>query len=370
MERDGNGIGGRMTSLLQYERARSALAEATRVDEVLSIHDEVEHIKLYSKQINDRALMTEATAFQMRVEHKLGLVLAAARESGQIVTGRPKKGGENTPFPRVTLEEVGVDKNLAKRAREMGSISESALEVMIEGVRDRIASGRAKIIDAPRAHGAGRVQNAQDLDYSPTPPWATRAFVERVLRHLQWEKRCKFQTAWEPACGEGHIAEVLREYFRDVLATDIHEYGYGDDSVDFLQARPSCSYDWIITNPPFEDRVLKFMKQSLALAGTGVAMFLQLRYLEGLGRYEAIYRDYPPSLVAYFVERVPLVMGRWDPEASTTTAFMWLVWIKGMPPQAPFWIPPGCKDQLSKPDDVKRFTASPVIKIERKEEAA
>ncbi len=216
--------------------------------------------------------------------------------------------------------------------------------------------------EAPAAHMAGRVQPPGDLDYSPTPPWATRALVERVLRHAGREGHCKFQSAWEPACGEGHMAEVLREYFRNVKATDIHERGgYPDELLDFLDHPPAVgTFDWIITNPPFEDRVLKFMDRALDLAGTGVAMFLQLRYLEGINRYEKIYRDRPPTIVAPFVERVPLVMGRYDPEASTTTAFMWLVWLKGAAPQAPFWIPPGCKAELTRPDDAKRFTQNPV----------
>jgi hypothetical protein len=349
-----------MTSLIQYERARAALAEATRVDEVLSIRDEVEHLKLYAKQINDRALLVDATDFQLRTERKLGIVLAAAREAGQIADGRPKKGVENNPIPRVTLSEAGIDKNLANRARQTSAISELAFEAMVSHARERIISGRAKIIDAPRPNEAGRVQPPGDLDYSPTPPWATRALIEHVFVHLARRGHCKFQKVWEPACGEGHIAEVLGEYFQHVYASDLHPWGYGDIG-DFLTEHLE-EFDWIITNPPFEDRVIKFIAHALDLAGTGVAMFLQLRYLEGIGRYEQIFRDRPPTIIAPFVERVPLVMGRYDPQASTTTAFMWLVWIKGAPPQAPFWIPPGSCKALTKPDDKRRFTTNPVTR--------
>lgn len=222
--------------------------------------------------------------------------------------------------------------------------------------------------EAPAAHMAGRVHPAGDFDFSPTPPWATRALIERVLRHAEREKVCKYQTAWEPACGEGHMAEVLREYFPKVVATDIDpKRGYADHVGDFLDPRNVLvpAADWIITNPPFGDNVLPFMKRALDLAGTGVAMFLQLRYLEGVERYEELYRDWPPTIVAPFVERVPLLMGQYDPKASTTTAFMWLVWLKYAQPKAPFWIPPGCKDALTKPDDKERFTQSPVAKRER-----
>ena len=32
----------------------------------------------------------------------------------------------------------------------------------------------------------------------------------------------------EPACGRGFMAEVLKEYFLKVDASDIHDYGYGE----------------------------------------------------------------------------------------------------------------------------------------------
>jgi hypothetical protein len=41
---------------------------------------------------------------------------------------------------------------------------------------------------------------------------------------------------WEPACGEGHMAEPLREYCDDIIASDLHDYGYGEAGIDFLKA--------------------------------------------------------------------------------------------------------------------------------------
>lgn len=261
------------------------------------------------------------------------------------------------------IERAAGGEEVSAKA-EVQSLVAAGIEAARPSESDHIVDA-TEMVDAPAAHMAGRVTPAGDLDYSPTPPWATRALVERVLRSAGREAQCKWQTAWEPACGEGHMAEVLREYFREVWATDINaRKGYPDCVGGFLPedgiGSLSGHFDWIITNPPFEDRVLKFMDRALDLAGYGVAMFLQLRYLEGIGRYERIYKDRPPTIVAPFVERVPLVMGRYDPEASTTTAFMWLVWLKGAAPQAPIWIPPGCKAALARPDDAARFTQSPV----------
>ena len=45
----------------------------------------------------------------------------------------------------------------------------------------------------------------RQLDYFPTPPWAARAGAE-LIRFVDPEAR----TIWEPACGDGHMAAVLR----------------------------------------------------------------------------------------------------------------------------------------------------------------
>src|SRR5215831_2523559 len=184
-----------------------------------------------------------------------------------------------------------------------------------------------------------RVEPDDSRDFFPTPPWATRALIERVFRHLGWERRCKNQKAWEPACGEGHMAEVLREYFLEVTATDIEDYRYGDHVVDFLNADAYGAFDWVITNPPFNDSA-EFVLKALRIADTGVAMFVRLTWLESVGRYETIFRDHPPTQLAIFAERVPLHKDQWKPDGDTLTAYIWLVWRKGVVPRAPFWIPP------------------------------
>jgi hypothetical protein len=82
-----------------------------------------------------------------------------------------------------------------------------------------------------RAIMSSRGQPAKSLDFSPTPPWATRALMEHVMPVLGVRE---FHSGWEPACGEGHMAEVLREFFEEVIATDVFDYGYGDAVHDFL----------------------------------------------------------------------------------------------------------------------------------------
>lgn len=220
-----------------------------------------------------------------------------------------------------------------------------------------------------RAIMASREHPSDDLDFFPTPPWATRALVERVFPQLGIDTNL-LGMVWEPACGEGHIAEVLKEYAGVVQSTDVFDYGYQDQLHDFLSDADALRYDWIITNPPFEEKSELFVLRALERARRGVAMFVRLQWLETVGRYERIFRDRPPTLIAFFAERVNLCKGRWEPDGTTATAYIWLVWVKDELPRAPFWIPPGCREELTHLDDAMRFTAHPVIRREEVSEAA
>ena len=83
-------------------------------------------------------------------------------------------------------------------------------------------------------------------DYYATDPKAVEALLDRETfnRHI-----------WEPACGGGHISEVLRRAGYDVRSSDIIDRGYADTEIlDFLNLsdknidRPRD----IITNPPYK----------------------------------------------------------------------------------------------------------------------
>jgi hypothetical protein len=210
-------------------------------------------------------------------------------------------------------------------------------------------------INGARAVMGSRVEPKDSLDYFPTPPWATRALAERVLPHLGIGR---LRSVREPAAGEGHMAEVLKEYADIVHASDLGHYGYCDGGIDFLDKTVAApQVDWIITNPPTtRSAVLAFTLRALELA-PNVAIFARLQWLETVDRYHKLFRPHPPTLVAVFTERVPLHKSVWVVNGSTATAYCWLVWVKGMSPRPLFWIPDGCRKGLTKPGDYSRLPA-------------
>lgn len=381
------------TPLVRYEAARAALAEARQVDEVLGVRRASEQMKLYARQAKDKTLLADATEIQLRAERKLGVMIQSAKETGQLGVGRPAKSNLVAPeaenddaeegmaeaenhaepeaFSKTTLREAGIDPKLSSQAQKWARMGDEDFDAELERMRNRILSGGAKTVNGSRSIMASRQEAIDSLDYFPTPPWATRALVEDVLPQLGVDLASA--SVWEPACGEGHISGVLEEYAREVAATDIYDYSLEGRSPpgwrgagDFLAAPPTDfgRFDWIITNPPFEDRAIAFVQHALDLAGTGVAMFFRSQWaVEGVERYEKLFRDNPPTLSAWFVERVNLCKGRWDPDGSTATAYCWLIWTAGVERFAPFYIPPGRREARWHKDDVARFTARPVARL-------
>jgi hypothetical protein len=194
-----------------------------------------------------------------------------------------------------------------------------------------------------------RIEAKNSPDDFPTPPWATRALLEHVL---EVGETLAEMSCWEPACGAGHMSKVLCEYFRTVRASDAYDYEYGE-LLDFVtMSTNEESYDWIITNPPFR-LAEEFVLRALREARKGVAILARSVFLESVGRYDAIFRDIPPTKFAQFCERVPMVRGRLDRKASTATGYAWLVWEKERgPTQLPrlMWIPP-CRKRLERAGD-------------------
>lgn len=199
---------------------------------------------------------------------------------------------------------------------------------------------------------AQRAEPHDSLDFFPTPPWATRALCEHVLRqHLGLD--LSGSTAWDPASGRGDMVRPLTEHFRAVEGTDIQDYGEGFAQHDFLIPFLPSGIDgagWVITNPPFRlgegfaRRALGLMDDGVV--DCGVALLVRTAFLESADRYR-LFRDYPPAVVAQFVERVPMLKGRLDRKASTATSYAWIVWARGLTDTRLRWVPP-CRKQLER----------------------
>ena len=134
-------------------------------------------------------------------------------------------------------------------------------------------------------------EERQADDYYATEPAAT----DWLCRLMEFTR-----PILEPACGEGHISEVLKQHGYSVVSRDLKDRGYGEVS-DFLSPD---NKDWegdLVTNPPY-----KFARQfvdkamSICHEGSKVCMFLKLTFLEGKARRD-LFKNYPPYMSMYQV---------------------------------------------------------------------
>lgn len=201
-----------------------------------------------------------------------------------------------------------------------------------------------------------RKEAHDSLDDFPTPPWATRALCEWMLREGE---SIGSMIACEPAANRGHMVRPLRDYFGGVIAADVHDYGAGFPVRDYLFGPESMvePAHWTVTNPPFR-LAEEFIRRALSRSSEGVAVILRTAFLESVGRYQRLFSLQPPSDVLQFVERVPMVKGRLDQEAASATAYAWLVWRSGKSGPTTFhWLAP-CRKQLERADDYPSAVAA------------
>lgn len=158
------------------------------------------------------------------------------------------------------------------------------------------------------------------LDYYGTDKKSTRSLLDN-----------EFFTSpiWEPSAGHHLIADVLEEYCYAVRTSDLIEYeGHKHELIDFLNYNNTWDGD-IVCNPPY-NLSLEFVEKGLSLLKPGrkLAAYLRMQWLEGINRYERIFKDNPPKVVYVFVNRQVCDKND-DFSGGSAIAYAWFVWEKG-----------------------------------------
>ena len=160
---------------------------------------------------------------------------------------------------------------------------------------------------------AGYKRIANDAYF--TPEWVTRVLLDQVFLP---------KNIWEPACGDGAIAKVLKETARNVYASDIANYGYGEPGLNFFAYKCiPAGFNAIVTNPPYT-QAEAFIKHALALTlplGGMVAMLLRHDY-DTAKRRASLWQE--PFRAKIVLTRRP----NWTAsrKASPRHNFSWYIW--------------------------------------------
>lgn len=158
-------------------------------------------------------------------------------------------------------------------------------------------------------------------DYYATDPQAIDYLKEKIdLPHV----------ILEPSCGEGHLSKRLEELGHKVYSYDKIDRGYGEVQDYFFMEKLPEGCRCIITNPPYK-YATEFVLKSLDLLPDGglCCMFLKTSFLEGVTRWERIYRDNPPCKVLQFMRRLECAKNGEFGKFIGAVAYAWFVWRKG-----------------------------------------
>lgn len=178
-------------------------------------------------------------------------------------------------------------------------------------------------IDIQRAQSiVGTSPGRPEADFYPTPPYATKALLEK-------EQFSEY--VWEPACGDGAISKVLTDFGYRVYSDDLYDYDYGTSGHDFLTV--SEPQGWkspysIVTNPPFK-LAIEFMERALSWKNCEkLALLCKLAFLEGQERSVKLEQS-PLHYVWVFRKRLQLTRNGDAYKNGGMIAFAWFVWEQG-----------------------------------------
>lgn len=126
----------------------------------------------------------------------------------------------------------------------------------------------------------------------------------------------------ECACGTGEMAEVIKLYGYDVVATDLVDRGYGAGNIDFLTlAQPAAPV--VITNPPFK-LAQEFVEHGmLDLKLDAMALFLKSTWYHAVSRKPFFDRIRP------FVKLDLTWRVDFSGQGRPTMECSWFIWKRG-----------------------------------------
>ncbi|MBR1206983.1 MULTISPECIES: MT-A70 family methyltransferase [unclassified Bradyrhizobium] len=143
-----------MTELVRYEAACRALAEAVAADEVMTIRDQAEALRLASKVAKNLDLEVQAGNIRFRAERRLGELIKAQKETvglnrGRAGAGRPRLGSSDQEQPksddRPTLAEAGIDRKLSSKAQRLAAMDAAEFEAALGRHEQEMRGGAGRI---------------------------------------------------------------------------------------------------------------------------------------------------------------------------------------------------------------------------------
>lgn len=175
--------------------------------------------------------------------------------------------------------------------------------------------------------GGNSVTQKADNDYYATDPKTVELFLNKAISDGLFEN--PYISIWEPAVGEGHLMNVVKEHFplAEWRSTDLIDRGYGLGGVDFLTS--DLRADLIITNPPFS-LMNEFITHGLEQSNRYLVLLGKIQTLETVERVEILQKS--PLRYVYVHSKRQATWKNGEPldpsgkKWATTMCLAWFVW--------------------------------------------
>lgn len=175
--------------------------------------------------------------------------------------------------------------------------------------------------------GGNSTTEKADNDFYATNPQTVREFLTITFEEFE-----NINVIWENACGEGHLSDVLKEYFDcKIIDTDLVDRNYCEKTIDFLNSDFNPNADLIITNPPFS-LVNDFILKGLEKTNRYLVYLCKIQMLETVGRKEILESSPLKYIYVHSKRQATWKDGKeLDPQGkkwATTMCLAWFVWDK------------------------------------------
>lgn len=145
-------------ALVSYEDACRAISETLRIEQAKGWRDYADAIGLLARRAADRKVVAECTEIRLRSTRKIGEIMHWQAESGERA-GPGRRWDNGVADTPLTLDDQGIDKNLAKQARRLFSWPEDEFEQFVSKTCDAIAKAPVKVMQtaSKRAETSERI---------------------------------------------------------------------------------------------------------------------------------------------------------------------------------------------------------------------
>jgi phage N-6-adenine-methyltransferase len=164
--------------LVKYDRMRSAIVEARKVDEVKDIRDKARALEVYTAQARDRLAERQVAEIRVRAERRCGELLKEMEKNGERHSehGSRKSVSE---APTRTLDDLGITRDQSSQWQALADIPEAKFEAALrstaevfgkattQGVIDA-AGGRVPRITFVAEHLRGTFGTGENEWYTPS----------------------------------------------------------------------------------------------------------------------------------------------------------------------------------------------------------